>query len=105
LVSMTTLSKPRKQLLRVMQRVNFGRIENLVVCRGEPVLEPSPRVVKDLKLGGDNEPRPELELQHFELKREQTELFDALTRIQDGQVELIEIKHGLPFRLTVVEMI
>jgi hypothetical protein len=42
-----------------MQRLNFGRIENLHVRGGEPVFDPAPRVSKKLKIGGENDPRPE----------------------------------------------
>jgi hypothetical protein len=37
------------------------------------------------------------------LKTQVAEFFDHLTRLGDGSVETIEVKHGLPFKL-VIEM-
>ena len=48
----------------------------------------------------DNGARPELEAGDFALKREHIELFDNLRRFGNGTIESIEIKAGLPFRLT-----
>ena len=45
------LSATRRKLLERMQRTNFGRLE-LRIQGGEPVFEPPPRVIQDVKLGG-----------------------------------------------------
>jgi hypothetical protein len=97
----SSLSTARKRLLETMQKTNFGRIEGLTIAAGEPVFTPPPRIIKDVKLGAaDNQARPELEASDFALKREHVELFENLSRIGNGTVESIEIKSGLPFRLT-----
>ena len=96
-----SLSAPRKRLLEIMQKTNFGRIESLQVIGGEPVFNPPPRVVKDVKLGADNDVRPEVTNPDFLLKREHIELFGSLTAIANGTIDEIEIKHGLPFKLVV----
>jgi hypothetical protein len=104
LLTKSSLSAPQKRLLETMQRMNFGRIEGLSIRSGEPVLNPPPRIVKDVKLGAaDNGARPELEAGDFALKREHIELFENLRRLGDGMIECIEVKGGLPFRLTTVE--
>lgn len=103
LMTKASLSAPRRQLLETMQRLNFGRIEDLEIRKGEPMFNPAPRIVQDIKLGGENGPRPELVAADFVLKSQVAEFFEHLTRIGDGSVETIEVKHGLPFKL-VVEM-
>ena len=55
----SSLSPARRRLLRLMQQLNFGRIEQLTIRRGEPVLEPMPRLVVEYKFAGENGPRPE----------------------------------------------
>ncbi len=97
--SKATLTSARRRLLEVMQFVNFGRIENLVVRGGEPSLVPLPRIVREVKFGGDNGPRPEAAAGDFKLKAQVVELFRELERLGDGTVEVLEVKHGLPFRL------
>lgn len=103
LMTKTSLSAPRRRLLETMQRLNFGRIEDLEIRNGEPMFNPAPRVVQDIKLGGENGPRPELGTADFALKSQVAEFFDYLSRMGDGSVESIEVKHGLPFKL-VIEM-
>jgi hypothetical protein len=86
-----------------MQSLNFGRIEGLAILNGQPVLDPPPRVVREAKFGGDNGPRPEASVAEFLLKAQVVELFQQLDRIGNGTIAVLEIKHGLPFRMLVAE--
>ena len=95
------LSPARRQLLELMQRYNFCRIENLEVRAGAPVFNPAPRITQEIKIGADNGPRPELEKNDFLLRAPIIELFEHLDRVGDGRIAVIEVKHGLPFRLIV----
>jgi hypothetical protein len=95
------LSPGRKDLVQLMQRLNFGRIEGLEIRNGEPVFEPAPRIIQDIKIGGENGPRPELAIKDFALRSAVIELFEHLSRIGDGTLESIEVKHGMPFKLVV----
>ncbi len=101
-ISKFELPESRKQLVELMQELNFGRIENLHFVAGDPILlDPKPHVVFDYKLGSDNAPRPERERERFVLKSQILELFGILERFGDGVVELIDVKHGLPFRVAI----
>ncbi|MGA2186553.1 MAG: hypothetical protein ABSH47_26350 [Bryobacteraceae bacterium] len=84
-----------------MQQMYYGRIDGLVILDGEPVFDPMPRIIRDIKLGGEDGPRPESNHADFLLKSQVIELFDHLTEIRNGSIESIEVKHGLPFRLVV----
>jgi len=96
----TSLTAPQRRLLETLQRTNFGRIERLAVRNGQPVFDPAPRIVKDVKLGNpENEARPELKAIDFILKREHLDLFENLAKFGTGTIEAIEIRHGLPFRI------
>ncbi|MCX7701854.1 MAG: EF-hand domain-containing protein [Gemmataceae bacterium] len=97
------LSARRAALLELMQTINFGRIEGLVIRNGEPVLDPPPRLVREIKFGGENGPRPELHAGNFLLKTQVVELFALLDRQGDGTIDVLEIKHGLPFRMLLAE--
>jgi hypothetical protein len=94
-----TLSFARRRLLEWMQRINFGRIEELTIVGGEPTYTPPPRVVREIKFGGENGPRPELAAADFSLKAQVIELFQAFDLIRDGTIAVLELKHGLPFRM------
>ncbi len=87
-----------------MQRVNYGRIEMLSIRCGEPVLDPPPRVVREIKFGGDNGPRPQVAKADFALKAQVRDLFAQLEVLGDGVIPCIEIQRGLPFRMTMEEV-
>jgi hypothetical protein len=95
------LSTGRIRLLELMQKLSFGRIENLVVRNGQPMLSPPPRIIREVKFGGENGPRPESSIEDFALKAQVVELFRHIDELQDGVIGVLEIKHGLPFRMAV----
>jgi hypothetical protein len=97
------LSPARRRLLELLQQINFGRVEGLAVRDGQPVLTPSTRVIREVKFGGENGPRPELSANDFPLKAQAIELFTLLDQLRDGTIDVLEIKHGLPFRVFVAE--
>ena len=101
LFTKSSLSPARKRLVEMMQRLNFGQIEDLEIRRGEPQFSPSPRVVQDIKLGGENGPRPEAQAENFFLKSQVIELFQHLDRVGDGTVVCLDVKHGLPFKVAI----
>jgi len=98
------LSAGRRSLVETLQRINFGRIEGLVVRGGEPVLNPMPRIVHEFKFLADNGPRPESAKSDFLLKQQVVELFEHLDKIGDGVIHSLEVQHGLPFRMAVEEV-
>ena len=100
-----SLSAGRKRLLELMQQINFGRIDGISVRNGEPVFEPSPRVIHEIKFGGENGPRPEFGIEDFVLKAQVVELFDRLDDLGNGRVGSLEIKHGLPFRMSIEQTV
>jgi hypothetical protein len=102
--SKSSLSPARRWLLELMQSINFGRIENMEVRGGEPVFDPLPYVVREIKLGADSGPRPEVALADFCLKAQVVDLWNRLDQLGTGTVEVLEVKHGLPFQIAVPEV-
>jgi len=106
---MTSLNKAslppaRRRLLEVLQQINFGRLESLVVRDGQPILDPMPRKVLEIKFDSENGPRAELGIADFLLKKQVVELFAFFDELQNGVIDVLEIKHGLPFRMIVTEV-
>jgi hypothetical protein len=99
------LSPARQRLVELMQLINFGRLEGLAVRNGSPVFDPPPRLIREVKFGADNGPRPERDAGDFLLKAQVVELVHQLDRLGDGTIEVLEIKHGLPFRMLVAETV
>jgi hypothetical protein len=100
-ISKASLTPARRRLLELLQQVYFGRVENLIIREGQPVFDPLPRVVLERKLPGENKSRDAWITADFALKAQLVELFVFFDEMRDGTIELLEIKHGLPFRLFV----
>jgi hypothetical protein len=95
------LSAPRQQLLALCQRLHFGRIEHLPGRGGEPVLDPPPRAIREVKFGGANDPHPAAGRADFRLKAQVVDLLALLDAVGDGTIPVVTIKHGLPFHAEV----
>jgi hypothetical protein len=95
------VSPARRRLLELCQKVNFGRIELIPVRGGQPVLEPTPAVAKEVKFASENEPREDLKRQEFLRRRQVQDLFHQLDQLGDGVIEYLEVKHGTPFKMVV----
>ncbi|MBU1701016.1 MAG: hypothetical protein KJ970_13920 [Candidatus Eisenbacteria bacterium] len=95
----STISANRQWLVETMQLLNYGSIHGLLVVDGEPFSDPPPRIVRELKIPGDNDPRPECQLTDFELQTEVIQFFSELDRLGTGTIERIEVRHGKPFRV------
>lgn len=98
-----SLSLAQKHLLELMQEINFGHIEGLVIHNGEPSFKASSRIVREIRFGGENAPRPELKTGDFVLKAHVVDFFTHLKRLKNGTIENLEIKHGVPFRMNLEE--
>jgi hypothetical protein len=100
-----SISVNRRQLLHLMQRVNFGRIEGIPVRDGEPQLGSMSRVVREVRFGGKNGRRDESSLHDFYLKAQVIDLFSQLEVMDNGRIEVLEVQHGLPFRMSFEESV
>lgn len=98
-----SLPPARRRLVTLMQEVNFGHVKGLVVRGGEPILNPPPRVVREIKFGSENGPRAEAAKDDFALKAQVRDLFAHMEAMGDGVIRCIEVKHGLPFKMIVEE--
>ena len=92
------LSPEHRALMDLMHVLQFGRIENMRVRAGEPILNSDLKVVRVARLGGGSDPAT-VTTDAFELKKHVRDLFEELERLQDGTVISLEFRHGLPFLL------
>ena len=79
--------------------MNYGLIRNLEVRDSEPVFNPPPVVSVEVKLDVDGGARPEVDLADFALSDELCRLTARLDEIQNGTIEKIEVRAGIPRRL------
>ena len=90
------LTPNQQKLLALMQKVWFGTIRNVPIKNGEPVLAPTIRVTKTIKPEREAE-EPEPAGDDCALKLSVMIFFCQLRALDNGTVECIEVRHGLPF--------
>ena len=98
-----SLSPSRRRLVELMQDVGFGRIEQLHLRNGEPVFDPPPRVVRDVKIGKRNGPHATRGRLDFVLKDAVVELLDLFDEASSTTVARIVVQNGLPCRVELVQ--
>lgn len=96
----SNLSPARQALVRILQAMSFGAVKDIEVREGEPILNPGPVVVQDIRLEGEEDhPRPELQLNDFVLRQEVVRLMRIFDDLRNGAIEMVEVRAGIPRRV------
>jgi hypothetical protein len=101
LLRFSQLSAARQALVRLCQSVNFGQILGIAVQNGDPGFHPEPTVLVDVRLDADEGERQEANLPDFALRDEVRRLMARLDQLQDGKIERIEVRSGIPRRVVI----
>jgi hypothetical protein len=97
------LRPSERRFLSAMQRLGYGRFDSLRIQRGELVLEPAPATVRSIKFGNTTSNRPHESSGEFELKHETAQLFEFVRSIDAGEIQVLEVRGGLPFAMEIAE--
>jgi hypothetical protein len=100
-IRLSEISLARQVLVRLCQFVNYGSIEDVAIREAEPLSDPVPVIVRNLKLGVDEPPRPELTLADFALNDRIIRMLTTLDAIQSGTIRKMEVTAGIPQRISV----
>jgi hypothetical protein len=91
------LTPRQRQLVERMQRMGYGRIENLVVRDGDPVFERgTTKVIRSVRLEGRTDPHVGSNQGDPVLKTKVVNLLRQLAEMGDGVVAIIHVGSGLP---------
>ncbi len=96
------LSPARQHFLEVCRDLGFGFLRNLRIVGHEPVLPPPSDIVRDIVFGKRNGPH-EVGSDDFILKAEVVEFLSCLDQLDDCVIEVLFVKHGLPFQMQVAK--
>lgn len=97
-VTKATLTPAKQRLIELMQEIRYGRIERLEVLDWEPVLDPPPRVVRQIVFGKENGSHTARNQDGFALKKSVAELLDVLDRERSLSIQELVINDGLAAR-------
>jgi len=92
------LTPAQRSLVQLMRDRQFGRIENLPVKSGQPVLRDALLVQVQRLDGGRPRAGPPAE-EHYQLKQEVCAMFEEFARLQNCLVVRLGFRHGLPVQL------
>jgi len=99
---LSDISAARQGLVRLCQDIAYGQVVGTIVKGGDPVLDPPPTILIDVKLDAvADEPRVEAGLADFVLRGEVVRLLSRLDELRDGVVDRIEVRAGLPRRMII----
>jgi len=102
-VRKSSLSSWQARLVEMIHHIGFGCIEGLIIRGGKPIFDPPPRIIREIKFGGENGASTEGARKDYVLKAEVVELLHYIESLGTGVILRLEIKHGLPFRMTFEE--
>lgn len=100
-----SISEAQKRLLQLMQEVHYGKVEDIVISSGEPVMGLPVKVLRDVKLSGESGRKTIFADRDYLDKPQVVEMLRQFRRLGDGIVQLVEIHDGLPFRMHIVEIV
>jgi hypothetical protein len=96
------LSDGLQRLVELMQDNPFCQFKNVPIRDGEPILDPLPVIIREIKFGTDNRVHPSRDKRDFFLKQQHLELFALFEQMGTGTVAVLDVKAGLPFRVFLV---
>lgn len=96
----SAVSPRRQQLIRICQALHFGAIRAICVQDGEAFLEPASLLAEE-RLDLPEGARPELRLDDFNLCQEWRWLLARFDEIQNGTIERIDLRAGIPRRVLI----
>ena len=83
-------------LLEIMCEYQFGRVENMSIHSGQPVINHDVKLVRAARLGGESGGMKLACADEFELKKAVIDLFEELASLRNGTPVRLEFRHGLP---------
>jgi hypothetical protein len=93
------LTPARQALVRLCQEIHYGQILSLEIRDSDPIFAPSLVVLFDVKLDADEGIRQEADLPDFALRDEVRRLMARLDKLENGKIERIEVRSGIPRRV------
>jgi hypothetical protein len=95
------VTNAERELIRLIRQTQFGCISNIKLSAGQPVFDGNTSVSIEFKLSG-LEPTKEVLSEQDYLNRPQVRtLFERFRTLGNGTIECIDVRDGLPFKMTI----
>lgn len=95
------LTDAESALIRIIQKIRFGRIENFRLVDGEPILGAETELCTEYKLSGVEQPREVVTDEEFLSMPHVRTMFKRFEEVRHGTVDYLDVRDGLPSKLMV----
>ena len=96
------ITNAQRDFARLVRETRFGSIERIRLNGGQPIIDTNLEVRVEFRLSGVEPPR-EVITDNDYLERPQVRaMFERFEQVQDGIVECLDVRDGLPFKMTVL---
>ena len=93
-----------QRLFRLMQQINFGRLESLEIKNGFAVCTPNSRRITSKKIGGENVIHISKRSDgNFLLSDKHLSFLKSIKELTSAVIEVIQIQNGLPVSMEISE--
>ncbi len=97
-------SPERQRLAGMIEKLEFGLIERLLVINGQPQFTPAPERTRVVNFDVDDAPNGRQSRREYRLRTMGT-LFRCLDTIRGRTFVTIVVRYGLPVRLSIKEQV
>jgi hypothetical protein len=102
LVSTTDLTATERRLVDALRELGYGRIKALRILHGQPLLDPWPLTIRDVRFDSSNFQKVQTAGIEFDLKAPVVELVRHIRSLESGEILSLAIRHGLPAGMELV---
>lgn len=96
-----SLTNAERELIRLIRQTQFGCISNIKLSAGQPMLDGNTSVSIEFKLSGTESTKEVLSEQDYIRKPQVRTLFERFRTLGSGTIECLDVRDGLPFKMTV----
>lgn len=96
---MITNAKPT--ITSIICGMRYGRIENFRVVQGAPMVDTETQICIEYKLSGVEQPLEVITEREFLNKPQVRAMLDKFRMVGDGIIECLDVRDGLPCKMTV----
>jgi hypothetical protein len=95
------VTNAERELIRLIRQTQFGCISNIKLSAGQPVFDGNTSVSVEFKLSGLEPTKEVLSEQDYLKKPQVRTLFERFRTLGNGTVECLDVRDGLPFKITI----
>lgn len=94
-------TKAEQEIIRLIRETQFGSITNIRLTDGQPIIDKNTEVSVEYKLSGIDASREALSEEDYLRKPQVRTMFERFRTIGSGSIECLDVRDGLPFKMTV----